>query len=33
MGELFYNVSMTMTFHILIVLKELGGHANDVTCW
>ena len=33
MEKCFNDGSMTMTFHILIVLKELGGHANDVTCW
>ena len=31
MEKCFNNGSMKMTFHILIVLKELGGHANDGT--
>ena len=32
MGEFFYNVSMTMTFHILNVLYDLESHAKDGRC-
>ena len=32
MGEFFYNVSMTMAFHILNVLYDLESHAKDGRC-